>query len=304
MQLQGRGNVRPPIGVAFEGDLGHRVDAVLAVALLQGLATRGASRNVALAVSRCSVKTAQLADIISGFYTPRAVGAFATVGMPEGPAAPTDNAPLAAILDRRNAEGATIYTSNIKRLLDTADNAVLLRNVLLAQHDQNGAIVVAGPLSGLARLQALYGAKPQIAAKAKHLVVAAGAFGGAADASITADLAAARRVFAEWPGPIVVAGQEVGEAFPFPGASLEKDFAWAPTHPVVDAVQDGEGDACTTRRRLRLPPPSTPCSQTPDTSDYRSPARSACKTTVGWCWRPRPTASTDISSRIRLPRRG
>lgn len=236
MQL-GRGNVRPPIGVAFEGDLGHRIDAVLAVALLQGMATRGLARSVAVCVSRTSVKAAQLADVIGGFYTPRAVGGFGLIGMPEG-ASEAENPPLAAVLSRAQPDGTPVYSSNLKRLLDTADNAVHIRNILLAQNDQNAAIVVAGPMSGLARLVALYGARPQIATKAKHLVLAAGSFGaGAPDPAIRADIAAARKVFAEWPTPIVVAGTEVGEALSFPGASIDRDFGWTNAHPVVDAYR-------------------------------------------------------------------
>jgi len=60
---------------------------------------------------------------------------------------------------------------------------------------------------------------------------------GAPDSSITADVAAAKRLFAEWPTPIVAVGSEVGEALPYPGASIEKDFAWSPAHPVVDAYR-------------------------------------------------------------------
>jgi hypothetical protein len=35
----------------------------------------------------------------------------------------------------------------------------------------------------------------------------------------------------------VTAGVEVGEALPFPGSSIEKDFAWSTAHPVVDAYR-------------------------------------------------------------------
>ena len=51
------------------------------------------------------------------------------------------------------------------------------------------------------------------------------------------DVAAARKLFAEWPTPIVAVGSEVGDALPYPGASIEKDFAWSPAHPVVDAYR-------------------------------------------------------------------
>lgn len=233
----GRGVVKPPIGVIFEGDLGQRLDALLAVAALNGLVAKGEARSVALCISRTSIKTAQLADVVAGFYSARPVGGFSTIGMPEGALPASDAPPLAAILAKADAQGASPYASNIARLLDTADNAVLMRNQLLAQHDGNGVIVVAGPCTGLARLMALYGAMPQIAAKARALVVAAGAIGGPADPSIRADIAAARKVFAGWPTPVVVVGAEVGDALPYPGASIEKDFAWSPAHPVAEAYR-------------------------------------------------------------------
>jgi len=84
----------------------------------------------------------------------------------------------------------------------------------------------------------LYRSGPQITAKVRALVVAAGTFpSGAPEASIKADVAAAKRLFAEWPTPIVAVGSEVGDALPYPGASIEKDFAWSPAHPVVDAYR-------------------------------------------------------------------
>ena len=36
---------------------------------------------------------------------------------------------------------------------------------------------------------------------------------------------------------IVTVGTEVGEALPYPAASIEKDFSWAPAHPFVDAYR-------------------------------------------------------------------
>jgi hypothetical protein len=54
---------------------------------------------------------------------------------------------------------------------------------------------------------------------------------------VKADVPAAKRLLAEWPTPIVAVGTEVGEGLPFPGASIDKDFAWAPAHPIVDAYR-------------------------------------------------------------------
>jgi hypothetical protein len=237
MQASGRGAAKPPMGIAFEGDLGTRVDAVLAVAMLYGFSGKTESRNIALCISRPGVKAAQLADVLVGFYAGRAVGGFATIGMPEsGP--PSDETFPAALLAKKNAEGAPLYTSNIGRMLDTADNAVLIRNQLLAQNDQNATIVLAGPATGLVRLLGLYGSRPQVTTKVKQLVVAVGAFPtGPADPSVKGDLAAARTLFAEWPTPIVAVGTEVGDALPYPGVSIDRDFGWSPAHPVADAYR-------------------------------------------------------------------
>ena len=60
---------------------------------------------------------------------------------------------------------------------------------------------------------------------------------GLADFRVKADPAATRRLLAEWPTPIVAVGTEVGDGLPFPGSSIEKDFAWAPDHPIVDAYR-------------------------------------------------------------------
>jgi hypothetical protein len=90
----------------------------------------------------------------------------------------------------------------------------------------------------MAKLIGLYGSRPQLEAKVKRLVVAIGAFpSGPADASIKADVAAARKLFAEWPTSIVAVGAEVGAALPYPSSSIEKDFSWSPAHPVADAYR-------------------------------------------------------------------
>ncbi len=234
MQEAAKGPVRPPIGIAFEGDLAQRIDAVLAIAMLNGFATKTEARAVALCISRPSLKTAQLADVIGSFYFARPP----LVGVPEG-GAPADDAPaVAGALAQKGDDGAPRYTSSIRRLLDTPDNAVLIRNMLLAQHDGNARVVLAGPATGLARLLALYGARPQVSSKVERLVVAAGAFpSGPADPTVAADVASAKKLFAEWPTPIVAVGSEVGAALPYPGASIEKDLSWSPSHPVADAYR-------------------------------------------------------------------
>jgi hypothetical protein len=71
--------------------------------------------------------------------------------------------------------------------------------------------------------------------------MAAGSYpDGPVDFRVKADGAAAKRLLAQWPTPIVAVGTEVGDGLPFPGSSIEKDFDWAPSHPIVDAYLASE----------------------------------------------------------------
>jgi hypothetical protein len=243
----GRGPVRPPIGIALDGDFGNRLDAMMAVAMLNGFTAKTEARRISLSVSRSSITSAKLADVISAFYRPRPVGGpgggvgaitEGMIGMPEGGSSSEDGAALGPLLTKTSADGTPLYTSTIAGLVNTAESGILIRNLLLAQHDGNAAIVLAGPATGLVRMLGLYRSGPQITSKCKVLVVAAGSFpAGQPEPSIKSDVAAARKLFAEWNTPIVAVGSEVGAALPYPGASIDKDFTWSPAHPLVDAYK-------------------------------------------------------------------
>src|SRR5262249_19740846 len=55
--------------------------------------------------------------------------------------------------------------------------------------------------------------------------------------NIKTDIPAAKKLFAEWPTPIVASGYEVGKDLLYPASSIEKDFAWSQAHPIVDAYR-------------------------------------------------------------------
>ena len=74
MQLPGRGSARPPIGIAFDGDLGNRIDAMLAVAMLNGFTAKTEARRICLSVSQPSLISAQLADVVCQLLPRAAAG--------------------------------------------------------------------------------------------------------------------------------------------------------------------------------------------------------------------------------------
>ncbi len=234
----------PPVGIVFDCDLGNDIDDALALALLYGLDGKNECRVVGTTISKPNLKAAALSEVIGRFYSGAVSAAFNSVGrtLPVGLATGGGNAadtPMLAVpLAKQTAEGKPAYSHGIHKLTDTADPLDVLRNALSAQHPRNAIVVVAGPASNMAALLRYPPAKPLIAQRCRLLVIAAGSYpDGKPEPGIQADTAAARHLFAEWPTPIVAAGSEVGETIPFPGASIEKDFAWSAAHPVVDAYK-------------------------------------------------------------------
>lgn len=224
-QFGGQG--KPPLGVVYDADLGNTVDGALALALLYGLQVKNESRVLSVTTSKPSLNSAIFADILVRFYTGEPGGFFPAqpIGMATNGKGAEDTPLVRSVLAKE-------YGRGIKKLNDTADPVATIRNALSAQFDGNAAIVLAGPATSLAGLLDLPEAKNLIPRKVKMLCVAGG---------WTRDSASAKRLMAEWPTPIVAAPKEVGEAVLFPASAMDKELAWTPAHPIVDAWRAAGG---------------------------------------------------------------
>ena len=236
--MQSRVTAKPAVGILLDSDMGTSIDDVLALALLFGLEGKAESRVVAIGVSYPNLAAAAFCDSIARFYT----GPFSRllpIGLTTAAKPAPDTPMMSALLARRDAKGDPIYPRTIRSLNDTAEPHAMLRNALTAQHDQNAIVVLIGPATNLAALLTLPGAKELIAQKVRYLVVMGGGYPSSPEPeyNIKGDVPAAKKVFAEWPTPIVASGAEVGDAILYPGASIEKDFSWAEVHPVVDCYR-------------------------------------------------------------------
>jgi hypothetical protein len=103
----------------------------------------------------------------------------------------------------------------------------LIRNALTAQQDQNTVVILAGGPANLLGVLALPGNRQLIQKKVRNLVLAP-PFN---DAEGTAKL------IQDWPSPVTLAAEGLGEALPFPAESIEQDFQWATNHPLIDAYR-------------------------------------------------------------------
>ena len=235
---------RPPLGVIFDCDMGNSVDDALALSVLYGLDGKNECRVVSISTSKPSLRSAAMCEVIGRFYSGAVSGDFAAVGrtLPTGMALngalPEDTAILKAVLDRQDATGKPVYHHGIERLVDTAEAEALIRNAFTSQYDQNCVVVLTGPATNFRKLLDLPGVKDLITAKVRTLVVMGGKYpSGGPEYNVKLDIAAAKKLFADWPGEIIASGEELGEQILFPVEAIDAKFAWAANHPTVDAYR-------------------------------------------------------------------
>jgi len=214
----GRG--KPQVGAFYDSDFAT-IDQILAIGLMNGLQGKNDLRVAIVTMSRPNLQVTGYVDAIERYYRGPA-GNFSQVppiGMrTEG--SPGD-APAALVPK----------TNHVKSVIDTGDPNTLFRNYLEGQYDGNCFFILAGPATNLANALAFRGMKDLIVAKSRYLVAAL------PDRAIKADIAAAKKVFAEWPTPIYAGGEDLGE-IPFPGASIDKEFvAVNPESPFIPAYK-------------------------------------------------------------------
>lgn len=245
MQLEPR--PRPPLGVIFDCDMGNAIDDALALSVLYGLDGKNECRVVSISTSKPNLRSAAMCEVIGRFYAGAVSGAFSAMGraLPTGMALkgalPEDTPMMKAVLDRTGADGKPVYQHGIEKLVDTAEAEALIRNALTSQYDQNCVVVITGPATNFRKMLDLPGVKDLIIAKVRTLVIMGGKYpSGGPEYNMKLDVAAAKKLFAEWPGEIVASGEELGEQVLFPVEAIETKFAWAANHPTVDAYRAAE----------------------------------------------------------------
>src|SRR5664279_5332307 len=223
-----------PAPVIFDTDMGNDVDDALALAMLHALESRGECRLVGVTVTKDNPWAAVYVDLVNTFYGRGRI----PVGMVKGGVTPENSPAIQVPAVRRRADGTFVYPRRLAGGAEAPEAVALLRRLLAAEKDGTVVIVQVGFSTNLARLLDSPADLELVKRKVKLLSVMAGNFAQPKpEFNVQKDTASARKLFDQWPGEIVASGYEIGEAMKFPAARIERDFAWAADHPVVDAYR-------------------------------------------------------------------
>ena len=236
------GQSAEPVRLIFDTDMGNDVDDALALAVIHALESRGEAKLLAVTISKDNRYAAPYVDLVNTFYRrPEIpVGAVANGKTPE------DSAMIKVPAERRRPDGQYVYPHNLTDGRTAPDAVRVLRRALAREAQGSVVVVVVGFSTNLAALldsppdvvSPLPGAQ-LVAQKVRLLSAMAGRFPtGDPEYNVKTDIPSARKVFDDWPSPIVFSGYEIGNALRFPGTSIENDFAWVSEHPVADAYRN------------------------------------------------------------------
>jgi hypothetical protein len=217
MQFEGK----QPLGVVYNTSM-SRPDSALALAMLYGYQGKRESRMGSVCVNGAGLGAAIFCDIVQRFYTPGPVRNANQVLMP-GLAADVPLPPDPAMV--RTAVARKEYARTVQRVTDTSLPEAVIRNGVI--FNAEAVMILSARATYLAKSLDLEGVKDLYKQRLKMLVVV--------DSGDPQDVLAMRKVLAEFSAPIVFCSKGIGDALPFPGAAIDRDFAWAPNHPIVDA---------------------------------------------------------------------
>lgn len=232
--------IKRPIPLIFDTDIGNDVDDVLALGVIHALESRGECKLLAVTITKDHVLAAPLVDAVNTFYGRGKI----PIGAVRNGLTPEDS----KLLTLANVKdgGRLRYPHDLMSGADAPEAVAELRRVLAGAADNSVVMVQVGLSTNLARLlksppddvSPLSGAD-LVRKKVRLLSIMAGAFESKSkpepEYNVKLDLKSSRVLVADWPAPIVFSGVEIGMAIPYPAKSIERDFAYVPHHPLAEA---------------------------------------------------------------------
>ncbi len=229
--------------IIFETDMGNDVDDALALDMLYKYVDMGQVELLGVMSNKNSKYSAEFIDVMGTWYGHPDI----PVGVVKnGTDSENDAKNYVKAVCQLEEEGDPLFKRTLKNHAALPEAPVLYRKILSKQPDSSVTVVSVGFSTNIARLldtpadeySPLTG-KELVAKKVKLLSIMAGSFASDPfkEYNVVKDIPAAKKVFAEWPTPVVASPFEVGIRIRYPGESIENDFHWGMPHPLVEAYK-------------------------------------------------------------------
>lgn len=231
-----------PVKLIFDTDMGNDIDDALALGVIHALQSRGECELLAVTLSKDNEFAAPYVDLVNHFYGRGSI----PIGVVRDGKTPKDGDFTRHVVEARDG-GELRYPRSLRSGKDAPEAVGLLRKVLAQQPDHSVVVVVVGFSTNVARLldsrpdehSSLSGME-LVARKCRLLSSMAGLFvknEKHLEYNVVMDIPSARKVFDEWPTPIVVSGFEIGRAITYPAVSIEQDYGYVKHHPVAEGYR-------------------------------------------------------------------
>lgn len=217
----------PPPAVVYNTSM-TTPDAALALAALWSFERSRRARVGGVCVTGGGYAAAVFCDIVSQFYRPgeRHGNDALAVGLADFTDPPDDGPLVTAPVARTNAAGEPLYARTIHAPTDTSLAEAQLRNAIT--FNAENSVVLSAPAYSLARSLEIVANRDLYAAPVQRLVLVE-------SPRLLADPAALAYLLEAWPTEIVIVPAVVTAPVTLGITALDAAFAWAETHPVVDA---------------------------------------------------------------------
>lgn len=237
----------PPVPLIFDTDMGNDCDDVLALGMIHALQARGECKLLAVTITKDHHLAGPFVDCVNTFYGNGNV----PIGVCRSGV--TDHAGRFNVLAETKDDGEYRYPHDLLNGAEAPDAVAVLRKTLVEAEDHSVVLCQVGFSTNLANL---IESKPDdisplngvelVTKKTRLLSVMAAAFTDIPDRktgelkryreyNVFKDIPSARRLFRQWPTPIVWSGYEIGLNLKYPYSSIENDFGYVEHHPVAEA---------------------------------------------------------------------
>ena len=220
-------------GVIFETDMGNDIDDALALDLLHKAVDDGQIKLLAVSCHKESPTACKYVSVMNRWYGhPEVIVARATQ----------------CVVNTKYFDYTSVVENapkSLTRRLPEPETAVkMYRRVLASQPDKSVIIISVGFSTTLAELldsvadeYSPLNGRELVEAKVKLTSIMAGSLKPRkkAEFNVLNDIPSAKKVFGNWPAPIVLSPGELGSAVKYPATSITNDFTWAEWHPMVEA---------------------------------------------------------------------